>query len=173
VLRAAFEPGLAARLDDRHYRRQPANPHVDWVSGACLLVRRAAFELVGGFDERFFLYSEETDLARRLRAAGWWVDWIPGFPAIHGSAHSTGRLEANGKVAWVDGWMRYVTDHGHRAAPLLRAGLVVGLAGRAMAWRLLGRPTRSRAWGTAAIAATRWRHGPRSGPKETDRVAVL
>jgi GT2 family glycosyltransferase len=44
--------------------------HPDWISGACILVRRSALEEIGGFDERFFLYCEEIDLCRRLRAAG-------------------------------------------------------------------------------------------------------
>ena len=44
---------------------------VDWAMGAALLVRRKALDEVGGFDEGFFIYSEETDLCLRLRFAGW------------------------------------------------------------------------------------------------------
>src|SRR6185503_19382630 len=49
---------------------------VDWVSGACMLVRRSAFDEVGGFDPRYFLYWEDADLCRRLRARGYEIRYV-------------------------------------------------------------------------------------------------
>ena len=56
---------------------------VDWLSGACMLARRTALEQVSGFDERFFLYWEDADLCRRLRARGHHVRYAPAATAIH------------------------------------------------------------------------------------------
>ena len=69
---------------------------VDWVSGACMLARREALEAVQGFDERFFLYWEDADLCRRLRAKGSHVRYVPGASAIHrvGQSSRTARASA-------------------------------------------------------------------------------
>ena len=64
---------------------------VDWVSGACMLIRRSAFERVGRFDEAFFLYGEELDLTTRLRRDGWTVLYTPELEIVHEGAVSTGR----------------------------------------------------------------------------------
>jgi GT2 family glycosyltransferase len=56
---------------------------VDFVIGACWLVRREAAEEVGFFDEEFFLYSEETDWAKRFWAAGWSVLFTPAAEVVH------------------------------------------------------------------------------------------
>jgi GT2 family glycosyltransferase len=56
---------------------------VDWLSGACALIRREAFLDAGGFDERFFLYWEDADLCRRLRGRGYHVRYVPGATAVH------------------------------------------------------------------------------------------
>jgi GT2 family glycosyltransferase len=79
--------------DPRAYR-QAATP--DWLSGACLLVRRDAFEAVGGFDESFFLYCEDTDLCRRLRSAGHTILFEPGATVRHagGSSSAVGETQA-------------------------------------------------------------------------------
>jgi N-acetylglucosaminyl-diphospho-decaprenol L-rhamnosyltransferase len=64
---------------------------VDWVSGACMLCPRRVFDAIGMFDEDFFLYAEELDIATRLRSAGWRVVFTPEVEIIHEIGVSTGR----------------------------------------------------------------------------------
>jgi GT2 family glycosyltransferase len=67
-------------------------PHeADWLTGAVLAVRRKAFDEVGGFDERFFMYSEETDLCRRLRDRGYTIWYEPAAHATHEGGASAPR----------------------------------------------------------------------------------
>jgi len=56
---------------------------VDWMSGACLLIRREAFGQVGPLDEDYFMYSEEVDWQFRLKRAGWSVYYLPHVSTIH------------------------------------------------------------------------------------------
>ena len=66
---------------------------VDWVSGACLCVRRRTIEQVGLLDERFFLYFEDVDWCLRMHRAGWRVVYDPRAPVIHlGGASQSGRV---------------------------------------------------------------------------------
>jgi GT2 family glycosyltransferase len=69
----------------RKYTAPPgdARSPVDWVTGCCLLVRRACWEDLGGFDPDFFLYYEDVDLCRRARARGWTVWYEPALSAVH------------------------------------------------------------------------------------------
>jgi N-acetylglucosaminyl-diphospho-decaprenol L-rhamnosyltransferase len=64
---------------------------VDWVSGACFLVRRSVFEHVGGFDEAYFMYLEDVDLCWRLGRAGWTVAYLPTAEVTHLQGVSTDR----------------------------------------------------------------------------------
>ena len=62
---------------------------VDWVIGAAMLIRRRAYDEVGGFDPRFFLYMEDADFCRRLYRAGWSVDYLPAVGLHHGYARAS------------------------------------------------------------------------------------
>ena len=56
---------------------------VDWVGGACLLVRRTAYDVVAGFDEGYFMYVEDVDLCWRLHQAGWRIGYEPAGRVVH------------------------------------------------------------------------------------------
>ncbi len=81
----------------RNYRRtdldvDPASTvAVDWVSGACFLVRRDDFEAVGGFDESYFMYAEDVDLCWRLGRVGRRVAYAPAAEVTHAQGISTDR----------------------------------------------------------------------------------
>lgn len=64
---------------------------VDWVSGACMMIRREAFDMVGGFDESFFLYWEDTDICKRIKDAGYKTVYYPKAEIKHavGASSST------------------------------------------------------------------------------------
>jgi N-acetylglucosaminyl-diphospho-decaprenol L-rhamnosyltransferase len=74
--------------------RIDADSPVDWLSGACLLIRPSAFREVNGFDEAFFMYFEDVDLAWRLRKRGWLAIYVPTAHILHSGARSTSRQAA-------------------------------------------------------------------------------
>ena len=67
--------------------------NVDWVSGACLLVRKHILEKVDGFDERFFLYSEDVDLCGRIRAEGFSIIFHPDVEVLHHRGRSVVKMK--------------------------------------------------------------------------------
>lgn len=63
--------------DNPFTRRYVGSGRPDWISGTAMVIRRAAFESVGGFDEAYFMYVEDVDLCWRWRRAGLLVDKVP------------------------------------------------------------------------------------------------
>jgi hypothetical protein len=97
---------------------------VEWVSGACLLVRRAAFEAVGGFDEGYFVYAEEMDLCYRLRRAGWEVRYQPAARVVHVGGATSRRDWARFERHLYQGRVRFFRKHyGDLAAAVLKLEL--------------------------------------------------
>jgi len=108
----------------------PARPSVvDWVSGACFLARRSVLEEVGGFDQRYFMYLEDTDLCWRVGQAGHLVRYVPDATVSHLRGHSTARRPYRMLVAHHRSALRFAatTTRGWRRAGLPLVALVLGL----------------------------------------------
>ena len=98
---------------------------VDWVTGAALLVRRRVIEQVGGMDEGFFMYSEELDWQRRIKAAGWHIVYYPEAKIIHYGGKSSEQATARRDIHFNTSKVRYYRKyHGPLVASALRAFLL-------------------------------------------------
>ena len=91
---------------------------VDWLSGACMLVRRAAIDAVGALDEAFFMFNEDVDWCRRMNLAGWRVSYVPEAVAVHHIGASRHRVSS--RVIWERhrGMAHYFRKHHPTVAPL-------------------------------------------------------
>lgn len=85
---------------------------VDWVSGACLLVTRQAFDRVGGFDEGFFMYWEDADFCRRLREAGLRTVYDPTATVRHLTGRASKSAPALAQARFHQSVFRYYLKHG-------------------------------------------------------------
>lgn len=124
--------GVLSRLLKRYVAVLPIPEQiceVDWLAGASMLLRRQMLDRVGLFDERFFLYFEETDLCRRARLAGWPTVYIPESKVAHVGSASTGLQDATRRVPgfWFDSRQHYfVKNHGHLTLWLANAAQILG-----------------------------------------------
>ena len=84
---------------------------VDWVVGACLLVRRQAYEQVGGLDEGYFMYSEELDWCRRIKTAGWEIVYLPTASIIHHEGKSSEQVVPARHIYFQSSKVRYFRKH--------------------------------------------------------------
>jgi GT2 family glycosyltransferase len=98
---------------------------VDAATGACLFLRRSAVADVGPFDERFFVYYEETDWLIRAKRRGWRTVFLPGVEAVHASSSSSPGVDARPSLLLLQSQHRYARKHfGPVTAVLLRTALI-------------------------------------------------
>ena len=112
-------PVLAA-LAERRARRARL---VDWVSGACLLVRRADAHAVGGLDERYFLYAEDVDFCASVRARGRHILFTPSAEVVHRRGRSGRHAPAATETAYRRSHLAFYRKHHRLWHPALRAYL--------------------------------------------------
>jgi N-acetylglucosaminyl-diphospho-decaprenol L-rhamnosyltransferase len=105
---------------------------VDWVSGACMVVRRETLGDISPLDERFFLYFEDADLCRRAREAGWGVFYLPDIQVLH---QTGGSSRSKPRAIWLlhKSAFLYHRKHGpHGPLNVYSAAVLLGLAARAL-----------------------------------------
>ncbi|HLG74751.1 MAG TPA: glycosyltransferase family 2 protein [Chloroflexota bacterium] len=113
----------------RFYRAQRSEDEpqpVDWLVGACLLVRRSALDEVGPFDERFFMYSEEMDLCYRLKQASYEVWYVPEAEVVHHEGASSRQDLFRRNVNFHESRYRFFAKHHGLAAALALRWFVFG-----------------------------------------------
>jgi len=112
--------GWATRLVDRMTRRRG---HPDWVSGACLLIRRQVLEQAGLLDERYFMYAEDVDLCAAVRGKGHDVLFVPEAEIIHLRGRSRDAAPAATRHAYRRSHVAFYEKHHPAWASLLKTYL--------------------------------------------------
>jgi N-acetylglucosaminyl-diphospho-decaprenol L-rhamnosyltransferase len=122
--------GLAPRSWLRHYYLDDVSPavtqQVDWLNGACTIFRRSVLDQVGVYDEQnFFMYSEELDLCRRIKQAGWQIVYLPEAKVIHHAGRSSDQVVAARHIYFQTSKVHYFRKyHGRFIAEMLRIFLL-------------------------------------------------
>jgi len=121
--------GLAPRGILRRYTVEDVTPdtahEVDWVTGACIAIRREVLAKVGGLDEGFFMYSEEMDWCRRIKQAGWKIVYLPEARVVHHAGKSSEQAVAARHIHFQTSKVRYFRKyHGRPQAGALRLALL-------------------------------------------------
>lgn len=139
ILHASGHGALGMFFPGNRFTRAYQNAHlhdavgpttVDWVSGACFMARRSAFEQVGGFDEAYFMYAEDVDLCWRLGRAGWSVAYVPGAEVTHVQGVSTDRHPYRMIVEHHRSLMRFASRSSRGWRRALLPLVAVGIAAR-------------------------------------------
>jgi GT2 family glycosyltransferase len=136
----ALRLGIASKLLHRWRVPLPlpdSDCEVDWVAGASMMIRREVFEDVGLFDDRFFLYFEETDFCRRAKLHGWTTFYVRGSAVAHIGGASTGikdsRTQRRMPAYWFDSRRHYFQKN-HGGAYLAASDVLFALG--FSLWRL-------------------------------------
>ena len=136
--------GIGERFDLRYWSHDEIRS-VDWITGACMLIRREVIKQVGGMDESYFMYSEETDWCFRIRKAGWDIVFYPEAKIIHiGGASASQRIDRM-KSTWIRSYIFFYYKHyGVLQASIARFIMTCGYLWRLLIWGILYLTSRSK-----------------------------
>jgi GT2 family glycosyltransferase len=118
-------------LDHYYVSDQPHDDvqEVDWITGACVLLRREAIEQVGLLDESVFMYSDELDWCRRAKSLGWRVVYLPTAQVVHHEGKSSEQAVAARHIYFQEAKIHYFRKHhGRWSGAILRLFLLLTYA---------------------------------------------
>jgi N-acetylglucosaminyl-diphospho-decaprenol L-rhamnosyltransferase len=131
--------GLGSLLNQKIEKTATGDTEVPWVSGACFMIRNEMLNRVGAFDERFFMYAEETDLQKRVRESGSQIYYVPNAEVIHlGGSSGAGDPQRVFGYFYQSHDMYYRKHFGRIGLLTLRSVMTLGCAVRAVVYGSLG-----------------------------------
>jgi len=148
-------PGMRSLYLVRPDRYRSAVVAVDWVCGACLLVRRAVVTAAGGLDESLFLYAEDVEWGCRLGRLGYAVAYLPHVRVTHLQGQSEAQARGPISTRWLTSLLDvYARLNGRRWLGLVRGAFALGFLARASAYFCMGvlRPSRAEYYATRRSA---------------------
>lgn len=109
--------------------RDDTTQEVDWVNGAAMFVRREVYDQIGGFDEGFFMYSEELDWCYRAKQTGWQIVYLPTAQVVHYAGKSSEQVVVQRDIYFHSSKIRFFKKYrGALVAEILRAFLLAMFA---------------------------------------------
>lgn len=119
---------------------------VEWVMGAFMMLKREVFNKTGGFDESIFMYGEEVEWCKRIKDAGFSIRYIPGIKITHLDKASSNFMMEKPLLNEIKGLVRYFHQHYAKEYFLVRVVMRAALILRIIAFTLLGKGQRRRAY---------------------------
>jgi N-acetylglucosaminyl-diphospho-decaprenol L-rhamnosyltransferase len=138
-------------LHERRFSHYTTGRDVDWVSGACLLLRRSTWSRIGGFDEKYFMYVEDVDFCKSVRKSGERVSYTPTVHVRHREGGSVVGFNEMAMIRTVRNYLVYCRKwHSGASAEVVRIGLAMVCMAR---WLLLSLGNMLVKWSTSNVSS--------------------
>lgn len=123
-------------INQEYFIKRKKPVELDWLSGACLMLRKNMILEVGLLNENYFLYGEDIEWGRRIKKGGWTLYLIPELRVVHLGGESLRKLNTN-KVLWLDGFFQYLKMSNNSTYVFIRIFAVIGFLLRLIMYKLI------------------------------------
>lgn len=123
-------------INQEYFIKRKKPIELDWLSGACLMLRKNMILEVGLLNEIYFLYGEDIEWGNRIKKGGWTLYLIPELRVVHLERESLRKLNTN-KVLWLDGFFQYLKMSNKSTYASIRFFAVIGFLLRLIIYKLI------------------------------------